>query len=208
MELLKMSICIIKILNEKYNNYILEECLDIIQLINICNLYKNKYTNINSITLDEINITTPNFEKIKINNKMKKQIDLLKSDDFKKKYSFFIKIIYSCLQMNVDIFNINNGILTLKNNYQLIKSLEINKKSLFLEHINILKSYCKKCYKNIYNEYNKYSHEFIIKIKILEKIINSISSLIESHVFEKTDNLFSLILPFFYSYTEYIEEYN
>lgn len=207
MELLRMSTCIIKILNKKYNKYISEECLDIIQLINICNLYKNKCTNTNSITLEEINITTPNFEKIK-NNRMKKQIDLLKSDEFKKKYSFFIKIMYSCLQMNVDIFNINKGILTLKNNYQLIKSLEMNKKTLIMDHINTLKSYCKKCYKNIYDEYINYSHDFIIKIKILEKIINSISSLLDSHVFEKTDNLFSLILPFFYTYPEYIEEYN
>ena len=121
MELLRMSTCIMKILNKKYNKYISEECLDIIQLI---------------------------------------------------------------------------------------KSLEMNKKTLIMDHINTLKSYCKKCYKNIYDEYINYSHDFIIKIKILEKIINSISSLLDSHVFEKTDNLFSLILPFFYTYPEYIEEYN
>nr|AEX62968.1 hypothetical protein mv_R764 [Moumouvirus Monve] len=47
-----------------------------------------------------------------------------------------------------------------------------------------------------------------MNIRIIDKIMSSINKLMDSEVLEKTDTLLSLILPYFFTYTEYIEEYN
>lgn len=129
-----MALGIIKILNKYYYQYIDDECLDIVQIKNICNLYKIK-KNINSndsISFSDIKFSSPDFVKHNYNNAQtqtkKTQFDLLKTDEFYKKYAFFIKILYACLKINIELFDINNNILTLKNNYQLLKTLELKKK--------------------------------------------------------------------------------
>ncbi len=208
MELSRMSMGIIKIIDKQYNEYIIDECLDIIQIKNICNLYKIKVISNNSITLSELNLSSPEFKKINGKMNKKNQSNILKSDEFVKKYTFFIKIIYACLRMDVDIFDNNNSILTLKNNYKLIKTLELKKKQFITEHLNILKDQYKNISQKIGSDYDKYSHDYIVKIKIIDKICDSMNKLIKFNIFEKTDNLLTLILPYFYTYTEFIEEYN
>lgn len=218
MEVPRMAIGIIKIINKHYSKYLKEECLDIIQIKNICDLYKNKNNPANSITLSEINLTSPDFEKFKIADSKKKesqdkktrqkQAEILKSPEFVKKYSFFVKIIYACLRINVEIFEIDNKYLTLKNNYQIIKSLEHKKKTLISEHMTILKNQYKNISEPIDTEYNSYYDNYIMKIKIIDRAMLLIQKLIKHQIFEKTDTLLSLILPYFYNYTEYIEEYN
>ncbi|AEX61468.1 hypothetical protein c7_L404 [Megavirus courdo7] len=47
-----------------------------------------------------------------------------------------------------------------------------------------------------------------MNIRIIDKIMSAISKLINTNTFDKTDTLLSLILPYFFTYTEYIEEYN
>ena len=209
MELSRMSRGIIKIIDNKYSNYIDDECLDIIQIKNICNLYKIKSnSNIESISLSEINFSSPEFKKMSNKTKKKNQTDVLKSNEFVKKYTFFIRIIYACLKIGVDIFDINDSIATLKNNYQLIKSFESTKKQFIAQHLTILKAQHKNISQPIGPDYEKYYKNYIVKIKIIEKIIASVNKLINGNVFEKTDNLLTLILPYFYTYTEFIEEYN
>jgi len=69
MELSKMSIGIKKIINKQYSEYMDDYCIDLIQIINICNLYKIKQNFDNdSINLSEINLSSPKFKKI-IHNK-------------------------------------------------------------------------------------------------------------------------------------------
>lgn len=210
MELSHMSIGITKMIKEKYNEYIDDDCLDIVQIGNICNLYKTKSSKArNSISLSEITFSTPDFQKTKIDlKKIKKQLDILKTKEFQKKYAFFIRIIYSSLKIGVEIFDISDMTVSLKNNYRLIKSIEQCKKKLIEEHVNILKNHYKNISVAIDNNYDDYIKSYLVKVKILDKIIASINKLINGKVFDKTDNLFSLILPYFYTYTEYIEEYN
>lgn len=206
-----MSIGIIKMIDKDYSEF--KECLDLAQIINICKLYKIKNNNSTSIGLSDIELNSPDFkfiDKNKINgSKSKKgQSDILKSKEFVKKYSFFIRIIYACFKINVEMFDINDNILTLKNNYQLVKSMKQKKKLIIDDHIQILKEYQTDLSKKIGNKYNSYVTTFLNKIKIIDKITGYIDRLVESKVLDKTDNLLTLILPYFYTYTEFIEEYH
>lgn len=200
---------IINIVNTKYSKYNTKECFDITQIKNFCNLYKPKNISTTGpdITLSDIDFSSPNISKVKISSNIKnnsKQVagSKLGTIEFQKMYNLFIKLLYSCLKLDIEIFNENSDTFcVIKNNYQLIKSVEIQKKKFVLEHINILKNHCKNISKTDTNAYEKYVTEYILKMKIVDKLIGWIN------IFEKNDNLFSLILPYFYIYTEYIEEY-
>ena len=206
-----MAIGIIKIIDAKYAKLVGDECLDIIQIKNICNLYKLKTNESTSISLHDINITSPEFKKVKMKKTDKRQqpnMNILKSVEFQKKYRYFIKIIYVCLKMNVTLFDITNNITTLKNNYQLIRALELTKKNFVTEHINVLKNQQKRTTVKVDPDYENYIQDYIVKMKITDRIITSINKLLTTEIIDKTDNLLSLILPYFYTYVEYIEEYN
>jgi len=155
--------------------------------------------------LDDICITSTEFEKPEKIVHTMKRYEILKSNEFRKKYSFFIKIIYSCMKMNIEIFNNNN---TIKNNYHLIRTLITSKKKNISGHIDVLKNYQKEADKVLPESYQNYINDFLVKIRILDKIILSINKIIASGIFSLTDNLISLIIPYFYNYTDYIEEYN
>lgn len=201
MELINMSNKIIKII-DKYD----DKSFDINQIKNICSLYKNKSSKkSDSLTINEIIITSPDFKEEKINSH---QINILKSKNFYNKYSFFIKILYACFKINIELFDNINGILILKNNYKLMKTLRIKKKFLITEHICILRNQHLNISKNIEAEYDEYISNYIAKIKIIDKILTYIDKLIEFNILKKTDNISSLILPYFYTYNNYIEEYN
>lgn len=205
MELTNMANNIIKMVNLKFEKDVIKDCIDILQLINVCNLYKDNNGSNTSVSLNDIDFSSPKFKKM-IN---KKSGNILESAEFKKKYIFLIKIIYTCLKMNINIFDINDSTLTFKNNYCLIKSIEIQKKNIILDHINELKvQHRRASHKIDLLEYETYNSDYIIKIKILDKIIESIQKIIKANVLNITDNLFALILPYFYIYTKYIEEYN
>lgn len=207
MELSRMSMGIIKIINKQYIDYIDDECLDIIQIKNICNLYKTKSNSNNSVTLSEINFSSPDFKKM-TNKKNKTQSNILKSNEFIKKYAYFVRILYASLKIDINLFNIDGDTVILKNNYQFIKTLESKKKHFIGEHLNILKSQYKNISQKIDSDYENYYENYIMKIKIIDKIIGSMHKLIKFGIFDKTDNLLTLILPYFYTYTEFIEEYN
>jgi len=190
---------IISIIDQKYNTK--DECLDITQIKTLCKLYKSKSSNNDRILLTDINFSSPDINKIKY-KKSKQHTLKLNTPEFQRVYSLFIKILYSCLKLDVDIFNSDsNDLVTIKNNYQLIKSIELCKKKYILDHIEVLKSSQKNLLSIDMDPYEKYATDYLVKIKILNRLIGWIS------IFEKNDNLFSLILPYFYTYTQYIEEY-
>jgi hypothetical protein len=209
MELSRMSVLITKMIDIEYRQYNDNdnECLDIIQLKNICNLYKTKGSSTNSISLHSIVFSSPEFQKIN-KTSQKKQIDILKTPEFQKKYSFFIRVIFCCLKISITIFDIKDNVITMKNNYQLIKALELGKKKLIEQHMNILKQQHKHISQKINPDYDEYFHDYLIKVKLIDKISSSITKLIDTNILTKTDNLFSLVLPYFYKYDEFIEEYN
>ncbi|QGR53820.1 hypothetical protein [Moumouvirus maliensis] len=207
MELTRMSNGIIKIMSKKYSLYKSNECFDIMQIKNICNLYKAKNQSNESVRLSEINLSSPEFKSFdpKIN---KNNLEILKSTEFSKKHSFFIRVIYACLKIGVELFNDGDEFVTLKNNYQLIKSLENKKKQIINEHITILKTQYKLADQKVSQNYDIFLKQYTMNIRIIDKIMSSVNKLIDSSVVDKTDTLLSLILPYFFTYTEYIEEYN
>lgn len=198
---------IIALIKTKYAEYLDEDCVDLMQIINICQLYRSEYPaeQLNcSASLGDLQITTPKFKRYKRNSRHR----ILQSDKFCLKYSFFAKIMFACLKIDVDLFDITDDIVTMKNNYYLLKALDQRRKMLIVEHIALLKTQ----YKNTDNivsteKYETYVNSFIAKLKIIEKIGSHIKKLIQTNVFKQTDNMLSLLLPFFYVYHEYIEEY-
>ena len=208
MEISYMITEIIKNIDTNYYKYIKNESLDIIQIKHVCNLYKTNSATASNINLSEINISSPDFKKKKNVKTNKSQTEILKSPEFIKRYNFFIRIIYTCFKIEIDIFDISKDVLTLKNNHHFIKSLEQKKKHIIKEHVEILKSHYKNISKKIDQNYETYHSNYLIQIKIIDKVIGSITKLIDAKILEKTDNLLSLLLPYFYRYMEFIEEYN
>jgi len=198
---------IVMLIKKKFDTNIIAECLDINQLISICTLYKNHRNDDVSISLRDIDFSSPEFDK-KSGKKMSSNI--LETSEFKKKYTYFIKFIYSCIKLDVDIFNINpDRTLTFKNNYHLVKSIELRKKNIILDHIETLKSHHRNASHKINQQYYaEYVPNYFIKIKILDKMLEGIRKMIKNNIMNNTDNLFELILPYFYTYRQYIEEYN
>jgi len=209
-----MAMSIVKIIKEKYSSFVNNECMDLTQIINICIMYKNKNkattTEIfHEPALEDVHFSSPIFEKINPKNtKKKKHDEILNSEEFRKKYDFFIKIIFTCLKMNIDIFDITGDFATLNNNYKLAKTMEHNKKKIIEEHYLLLKEQHKHVNQKLDIIYEKYVFSYILKIKIIDKMIESINILVKNNVFDRTDNLFSLIIPYFYNHRNIIEEYN
>lgn len=214
MEIQNMAMTIVRIIKEKYSSLLHNECMDLVQIINICTMYKtkNKSTSLDAIpepTLEDVHFSSPIFEKINPKTtKKKKHEEILQSDEFRKKYDFFIRIIFTCLKLNIDIFDIPDEFATLKNNYKLAKTMEYRKKKIIEEHYTILRDQHKHVNQKLDASYEKYVFGYILKIKIIDKMIESIDVLIKNNVFERTDNLFSLIIPYFYTHRNIIEEYN
>ena len=217
---------IMTIVSEKYSGT-KSECFDIKQIRTLCRLYKQKSSPVQpertqsshslseksgkgsrgtnqtseTITFSDIDFSTPDIKKIR--SSKNKQIESnIGTPEFQKAYCLFIKILYSCLVLDVKIFDESDkDVITLKNNYQLIKSIEAERKRYVSEHIEILNKEKKRSVMNI-QSYEKYANDYIFKIKILIKLAGWID------IFEKNDNLFALILPYFYTYSKYIEEYS
>lgn len=204
MDIKSMANGIIQIIKDSYSEFIENESIDIIQLMNICDLYKGSGNK--SVELNDITFSSPNFVNEKLNNKTNENI--LNTEEFKKKYAFFVRIIYSCLKMNIDIFTVINGVAVLKNNYNIIKSLCSKKKELLTQQINLSKHLIKNIDKPVSDDYEETITDITMKIKIIDKITGSINKLISTNVFANTDNLFTLIIKYFYVYTQFIEEYN
>lgn len=208
-QVLIMSREIINILDKKYKKYLDNDCIDVVQLKNFCYIYINKDEYISSkINLSEVEISSPIFTKTKISS------DFINDDEFKKKYKFFIKILYCCFQIDVEIFDFvkgnkkTNDFLIIKNNYQLLKSILKRKQDLLDEHIDILKIQKKDI--SVFldaQSYKEYCTNFISKIEILDTISKYIDKIVYEDVLMKSDNLFSLLLTYFHVQREYIEEY-
>jgi hypothetical protein len=208
MEVSRMACGIIKMIDDIYDENSCNDCLDILQIRNICKLYSAKIHGTKNVTLSEISISSPEFEKIHKVESKKRIEDVLKTNEFIKKYSFFIKTIYVSLKVGVEIFNTKNGIITLKNNHQFIRSLENKKKQIIMEHISILKMHYKNISQKIGLEYERYYEKYLSKIKIIDRVSELLNKSIQLGIMERTDNLLTLILPYFYVYTDFIEEYN
>ena len=196
---------ILNYVNKNYKSYIKNDCFDIVQLKNICMLYKLDSDDIDSISLDDVVISSPCFKKI--SNKKNNKENIIESNEFKQRYKFFIKIMYALIKLNIEIFDIDDDILTMKNNFNILKSIDDSKKKMTIKHINELKKINK--YSGLFtgSPFEKNISDYVKKMKILDKIIRYFDSIISNNIIRKTDSLLTLLLPFFYKYIECIEEY-
>lgn len=211
MSLVHLCVEIIKIIENKYDAKIYKKSVDIAQIKNICDLSLDSVVNVdfdNSITLSEIKLSSPEFKKISKNSRKKNFKDVLKSEDFQKTYLQFIRLLHACLKIGIEIFESDDDIIVIKNNYHLIKTLENRKKRLIADHINVLKMQSKNVANKIDAEYDDYSYTYIMKVRIIDKILEMINKMIKNGIMQNNDTLLSLILPYFYQYQNYIEEYN
>ena len=208
---------IVYIIDTKYDKYVKEECIDVLRIKRLCTLYKpksattivpvtgSKNANAN-VSLSDIVFSSPDISKIsKNNNSNSVKQGKLNTPELHNTYALFIKLLYACLKLEIEIFTLsqknNDTCCIIKNNYNLIKSIEASKKKLISEHIDTLQKQQKKISSTDIQKYESYSIDYITKLKIFDKLIRWIN------IFEKNDNLYSLVLPHFYTYTEYIEEY-
>ena len=238
MEISYMAGTIMSLFKNRYGDSY-DDCIDVIHLNKICNIYKRNVTkdqksteissNVTSMTIENIEFSSPNFKNT-LGNKKKHSYNILKSEEFTKKYRCFIRIIYACLKMDVEIFDINNNkkekiikksgsksnkpvkkkqnFLTLKSNYYLLRAILDKKRALISNHIIVLKEQYNNISIFITTAYQEYMMEFYQKIKILDKLAQFIEKIVADQVVDQTDNIFELILPYFYVYQEFIEEYN
>jgi hypothetical protein len=193
-----MAFSIINILNTKYTKYVGCDNIDVEHLVNICSLYKNKDNTPATI----IKVPMPTFTKdIEIAGT---QREILESDEFTKKYSYFVNIIYACLVTDVDIFEENATGVTMKNIYKIRRSIKIEYKKNVQEMsrttMKLLQDLQVEDYLDIVNGFTN-------KITVMNNMLTSLNKIITVGNYSNSDNLFVLILPYFYKYTEYIEIY-
>ncbi len=204
MNIRRMAIKIIGMLDGKYktnkNDY-----LDIEQIKSICKLScpKNDNISVDSVSLNDITFDTPEFVRDK---KSKKSQDPLKSEEFKKRYDFFIQILYCCLKLNIEIFDSEHLILI--NNYHLIKAIETKKKKYIRVHIDKLKELYKSSSEQTSDSYFTFIDNYKRTITTLDGLLKSVKKLVDNKILDLMDNLQTLVIPYFYKNTEYIEEYN
>ena len=171
---------------------------DVKHLLMLCDLFKNQNASNTIVEIDDIDFSSPNFDAT---------VDSISSKKFNQKYSFFIKIIYACLQLDIKIFLVTQTSTTMYNNHNLLKKLSHEKQQMLALHINVLENQKNDIAESYIAEYAKYSKTFIDKMNILEKIVVNINKLLRYNYFNKNDNMLSLLLPYFYC-KPYIEEYN
>lgn len=196
-----MAIHIIRDLDEIYQT----DSHDIDQIKKICKIYKISEPP-DDINIRDITFSSPDTTKTSPSS-IKKKSDIFSSKEFLTKYSLFVKIIYTCLKLDVNIFDVDEDSITIKNNYQFMKSLDQKKKEILSAHIDIIKSQIKNISSPITNDYKLYFDEYLTKLKIIENIAYRIKKIISADIVSETDNIMSLILPYFYMQTEYIEVY-
>lgn len=193
MKLATMIRNIQSLLKTEYHDYL--GCLDIIKIQNICEIHESKKESFDTEeeSSTNIEITSPCFQDVE--------------NEFQKKYSFFIKIIHSCLKLKIKIFDCQDDVAVLKNNYDLITTLQKYKKRLIANNIRILREMYQEINQPIVPQYDVYHQEFYLKLCITQQILSNVRKLVSRDVLKKNDNLLSLVMPYFYKRCRFIEEY-
>jgi hypothetical protein len=205
MDIAHMTQFIKAFINKEYRKFLEDESIDLIRILSICDLYKSNTREDHSYSksddkFDTIIISSPDLHREEVYSS-------LQSKEFKNRYRFFIKILYSFFKIGAEIFDMDDGILILKNNRDTIKSLIALKKALISKHITILTQKYKNPNSKIDDEYNTFLTEFCSKSQIIDLLISRINSIISANVISANDSILSLILPYFYADSDFIEVY-
>jgi len=210
-KIIKMATIITYELESNFNKFIAENNIDMLQMKKICTLYQN-LNPVKSIQveLDEIDFSSISPYLHKSQTQTYGDFDknkLMASPEFVKKYCLFIKIIYCCLQLQINIFKMKNNTAIFKNNYDLKKSLITKKKDLLRDYQIEINDLIKNSDQVTYENLQLLSSKLQLKITILDKMVININKLVSMEILDWTDSLYGLILPYFYKYQTYIEEY-
>jgi hypothetical protein len=211
--MINMAALVANELDTNFNLYISQNNTDMIQMKKICTLYHKVNINDlpNMIELDDIEFSaiSPYLNKLQSNHDIKgvDHSKLLVLPEFIKKYYLFIKIIYCCIQLKINIFKIKNSVCVFKNNYDLKKSLVTKKKDLLKDYCIEINTLIKTADKVTFEQLKDLSSKIQLKITILDKIIINIDKLVTMEFLDWTDSLYGLVLPYFYKYQTYAEEY-
>lgn len=190
-------------LNKQYPNK-KKSSSDLKDLHFLINLYdSNNSDQIDEIS-SEVDITAP------INTSNQSQEEIIKSDNFIKRYKVFLKIIFSALLINVEIFKIYRDNQVFMNLYDMKNSFLKRKKKILHDVINNINDNTK-ILKDLleikYDNYEKIFSYSITQIKVIDKVVSIINKLINMKLLLETDSIISLIMPFFYKYETFIETY-
>lgn len=174
---------------------------DLYFLINLFDITKNE--SLPELS-SEVDINSP----IMAENKTKTEI--LKSDNFIKRYSVFLKIIFSALLMNVEIFKIYRDNQVFLNLYDMKNSFLKRKKKILQDIITYVDDNSKILKSLLDIKHTDYQNIFAIaltQMKVIDKVISIINKLIDNNLLKETESIISLVMPFFYKYQDFIETY-
>lgn len=208
MKITKMASSIVTILERDHDM----ESLDVKHIVDFCLLYEDADKPTKRRRRDaegspeEMAFSSPHFEQI--TRKTPKRNISIDSEEFEKKYSFFTKIIYACLRLDVKMFQETTSGEILKNNYQMIKAIEARKKQLVGEHMEILKTHYRNPCEEVGEEYVFYLTSYTKKIKILQDVRSAIQKLADRSILSMNDCMISLLVPYFCVRIKCIERYS
>lgn len=213
----RMAADIIKILDTKYpsDSDKTDDYIDVKQIKDMCkkitantNSSSKTESDIDSLSLGDLKFETPDFVK---QSKTKSKTSTtepnpLTTETFRKKYDYFIQIIYTALKLDIEIFDPQT--VTLKNNYHILKSITRKKRKYIQVHFAKLKLQYKNPNAKIAEDYYTFLENYGKRLKILENLLKSIKDIIDNSILDTMDNLLQLVIPYFYKNIKYIEEYN
>lgn len=134
-----------------------------------------------------------------INSKKKKK-------GFKKRSILVIRILYSCLFLNIPIF-VDSIIV---NNRTLINLLAKAKRLQLRTVSDFISDGCSKLQplKRIrYPQYQEIFNSCLSKVTVIDKIISIIEKLCEQEIMKESDTFLMLTIPYYFVEHKYIEQY-
>jgi hypothetical protein len=199
----------------KYLSYIKEKLIktyplkkksssDLVDLYFLINLYETKPSQTITEISSEVDINDP------IDTDLKSKDEIIKSTNFIKRYTVFLKIIFSALLINVEIFKIYRDNQVFMNLYDMKNSF-LKRKKKILQEITIQIDDNTKLLKNLleitYLDYQKIFSITITQIKVIDKVVSIINKIIERKLITETESIMNLVMPYFYKYQDFIETY-
>lgn len=161
----------------------------------ICQIKASKESVSESASIErDLNIETPAFTKIQ---------SIMNKQEFKERYAFFIRIVYSCLKLEIELFD-KHGVI--KNNQMLIREINAMKRIMIDEHIKLLSNQKSNIHPMFFANYEEYARLFVKKIRLADNITRVYAKLIELEHIKLTDNLLNLVLSYLFRSRKHIIE--
>jgi hypothetical protein len=148
------------------------------------------------------------FDSPKFQPYQESNIDSLKTPEFINKYTFFIRVVYICLRLEIPIFtSYKSGALVLSSYRELRLSIHARKKKLLEDHITILKRQHRSYAIDYSAEYATFYQTTQREMDAIHKILRNLDDIIAKKIVTEQDNLLTMLLPYFRAKERFIETY-